>query len=171
MCFGFDSSSWILCGWLQSNPWNHRYSWSHWRLASSWPVSWHRPPLSLSELTAWHVCSGQHTSPATTAVHFSCTALCPLKAQYKWSHLVTFSFSMIKNKKSPFIWDLQITEPFHILHLIEFGAAQPWKAGRATLICDTTMYRSFQDFRNPKAFLQRVVLGSCCLHCVHLLRS
>ena len=69
-------------------------------------------------------------------------------------HLVHFP-SINDKKKSIPTFGIYSSWNLFRLHLTESGAAQPWKAGRATFIYKTTMHGNFQFLRIPKAFLQR----------------
>lgn len=165
MCFDFDSSSWVLCGWLQLNLRNDSSLRGHWRLASSWLLSWHQPPFSPSELTAWAcvLWTSQHLGcPSSTCQSF---LRCAYRKQNAHDlHLVRFPSTNDKKISIPTFGIYSSWNLFR-LHLTESGAAQPWKAGRATFIYETKMHGNFQFLRIPKAFLQR----SFYLHCGHLL--
>lgn len=101
MCFDFDSSSWVLCGWLRLNLRKPQLLvGAIRRLASSWLLSWHQPPFSPSELTAW-VCvlwTSQHLGcPSST---FQSLLLCAYRKQNAHDlRLVMLSFPSTNDKK------------------------------------------------------------------------
>lgn len=108
--------------------------------AGDWPVvGWCRDTTSLW-INCLHMCASGHqpSTSATAAVHFSYYCSMPTRGRNTNDLHAAYIFLLqiiIKNKnKYPFICNLQLTKPFQLLHLIKVRAAQPWKAGRATLL-------------------------------------
>lgn len=126
------------------------------------------PPPFSPELTAW-------ACVLWTSHHLSCSnstlQLLLLRAHRKQNahdlHLVRFPSADDKKKISIPTFGICSSWNLFRLRLTESGAAQPWKAGRATSIYEMKMHGNFQFLRIPKAFLQR----NFYLHCGHLLMS